>query len=165
MTATFTGGVIRDIEPGDRASLAEMLTHVREFDDEEVEVALELIDHAIDKTDDYRVLVALLPDGRVGGYVCHGPTPMTKATHDLYWIATDPNLRRSGVGRALVDALDAKLRAEGARLVRLETSSRDDYAATRAFYDRTGFQVLARITDFYSIGDDLLIYGKYYSGS
>jgi ribosomal protein S18 acetylase RimI-like enzyme len=155
-------GIVREIHLGDREPLAEMLARVREFDAEEVEVALELIDHAIHRTDDYRVLVAVL-DGAsaIGGYVCYGPTPMTQGTFDLYWIATDPSLRRSGVGKALVMALEQTLATEGARLVRLETSSRDDYAATRAFYDRTEFEVLARIRDFYSVGDDLLIYGKY----
>jgi hypothetical protein len=49
----------------------------------------------------------------------------------------------------------------GARLVRVETSGQPAYAATRAFYDRTKFEVVATIRDFYRTGDDLVVYGKY----
>jgi ribosomal protein S18 acetylase RimI-like enzyme len=154
---------VRPVSQGaeDRTAIARLLAATREFDPEEVRVALELVDHAIAHTDDYRVLVAELShDSSLVGYVCFGPTPMTRGTFDLYWIATDPAQRRAGIGRALVAALADTLRSEGARLVRLETSSRDDYEATRRFYDGTGFHVAARIPDFYDVGDDLVIYTR-----
>lgn len=155
--------VVRAIEARDRPALAALLTTVAEFTAEEVAVALELIDAAIDETDDYRVLVAeSARPGALDGYVCFGPTPMTTGTWDLYWIATSSAARRTGVGRALIDALDLALRREGARLVRVETSSRDGYQATRSFYDRTGFGVAATIREFYAPGDDLVIYARYY---
>ena len=43
----------------------------------------------------------------------------------------------------------------------IETSSKDKYAPTRHFYQRLGYVENARIRDFYRLGDDLLIYGKY----
>jgi ribosomal protein S18 acetylase RimI-like enzyme len=150
---------VRPVAAEDRAPIATLLAATHEFDAEEVRVALELVDHAIARTDDYRVLVAELSHS-LAGYVCFGPTPMTRGTFDLYWIATDPAQRRAGIGRALVAALADTLRSEGARLVRLETSSRDDYEATRRFYDGTGFRVAARIHDFYDVGDDLVIYTR-----
>jgi ribosomal protein S18 acetylase RimI-like enzyme len=86
---------------------------------------------------------------------------MTRATYDLYWIAVAPALKGRGIGRSLVARMEDELAAEGAKLVRLETASLDAYADTRSFYARVGYEVLARIKDFYWDGNDLLIYGHY----
>jgi len=102
------------------------------------------------------VLVAEL-DGRLAGYVCYGPTPMTAGTWDLYWIVTHPDARKSGVARALVERMEAELRAFGARLIRVETSRLDGYGAARAFYERLDYPVCAVLPDFYRPGDDLLV--------
>ena len=120
-------------------------------------VALELIDAALaEPGGEYRVLCAEL-DGRVAGYVCYGPTPMTEGTWDLYWIATHPDARGCGVARALVAKMEAELRGIGARRVRVETSRLDGYGAARAFYARLEDPVIAVLPDFYKEGDDLLV--------
>ena len=123
--------------------------------------ALELIDAARLNPlhPDYRVIVAE-HEGQLSGYVCFGPTPMTVGTFDMYWIATDPSVRGKGVGRALVQAMEAALRERGAKRVRVETSASDGYGATRDFYQRTQFLEEARLRDFYRDGDDLIILMK-----
>jgi ribosomal protein S18 acetylase RimI-like enzyme len=127
------------------------------FTREEVSVALELIDAALaEPGGEYRVLCADL-DGRIAGYVCYGPTPMTEGTWDLYWIATHPDVRGRGVARALTTRMESELRALGARLVRVETSHLDGYGAARAFYERLQYPVVAELVDFYKPGDDLLV--------
>ena len=148
---------VREARRDDEAGLIALVRSVAEFTPDEVEVALELIESTLAETDDYRVLVALEGD-RVVGYACFGPTPMTKGTFDLYWIASSRNARGSGVGRALIDAVMQRLRACGGRLLRVETSSRDEYIATRRFYDRASFEHAATIPGFYDVDDDLLIY-------
>jgi ribosomal protein S18 acetylase RimI-like enzyme len=99
-------------------------------------------------------------DARVVGVLAYGQTPMTDGTYDLYWIASDPELRRQGVGAALLRAMEADLRGRGARLVRIETSSTPIYQATRAFYERFQYGETARLRDFYRPGDDLVIFTK-----
>jgi hypothetical protein len=42
----------------------------------------------------------------------------------------------------------------------VETSSRSDYTATRAFYDRRGYVVAGSVRDFYAAGDDRIIFVK-----
>jgi ribosomal protein S18 acetylase RimI-like enzyme len=96
-------------------------------------------------------------DGRLAGYVCYGPTPMTEGTWDLYWIVTHPDARGCGVARALTTRMEAELRAIGARLVRVETSRLDGYGAARAFYERLQYPLVAELPDFYRPGDDLLV--------
>jgi ribosomal protein S18 acetylase RimI-like enzyme len=82
---------------------------------------------------------------------------MTVHTWDLYWMAVDGTMRGKGIGRGLCAAIDARIREAGGRIVRAETSSRDDYAGTVAFYLRTGYTISGRIPDFYRPGDDLII--------
>ncbi|GAC1353593.1 MAG: hypothetical protein NVSMB47_06290 [Polyangiales bacterium] len=151
---------VRDARLADRPALAALIGAVAEFDAEEQAVALELVDDALAARDDYRVLVAVANE-RVAGYACFGPTPMTRGTFDLYWIATSVAARGAGVGGALVEGVVARMRAEGGRLLRVETSSRSDYAATRRFYDRSGFAVAATIRDFYAPDDALVVYARY----
>jgi len=83
---------IRRVAPPDREPLAELLGRIETFSPVEVTCALELIDAALRPNDpDYQVLVAVR-DGKVLGYICYGPTPMTEGTFDLYWIASDPQV-------------------------------------------------------------------------
>ncbi len=112
-----------------------------------------------DEHPDYRVLVAE-DAGTLAGYVCFGPTPMTEATWDLYWIAADPAARGKGVGHELLLAAEAYARARGGRQVRIETSSLSEYEATRRFYDRHRYAEAARLRDFYRAGDDLVTLWK-----
>jgi ribosomal protein S18 acetylase RimI-like enzyme len=130
------------------------------FTKEEVAVALELIDAALaEPGGEYRVLVAE-SEGKLAGYICYGPTPMTEGTWDLYWIATHPEARGRGIARALTQRMESELREIGARQIRVETSQQENYGAAHAFYERMAYPVVARLPDFYKPGDDLLIMFK-----
>ena len=94
------------------------------------------------------------------GYACWGPTPGTQGTYDLYWIVVDPTWQGKGVGTQLLDAVERALLAAGGRLIVVETSSRDDYAPTRTFYERRGYAQAARLRGYYAPADDLVIYLK-----
>jgi ribosomal protein S18 acetylase RimI-like enzyme len=143
-----------------RAPLADLLAQTREFTEVEAAVALELVDLALAGSVDYRFWIDE-EGASVRGYVCFGKTPMTEGTYDLYWIAVSPAHKGRGLGRALVQKMEAEIAAEGAYLVRVETSGLEDYEATRAFYVRAGYEVVARVRDFYARGNDLVIYGHY----
>ncbi|MEZ4448099.1 MAG: N-acetyltransferase [Nannocystaceae bacterium] len=151
--------ILRPIHEGDRSALVAILEEA--FRPDEVAVALELIDLALAGSPDYQVLVAALPDLDldVAGYLCHGPTPMTAATHDLYWIVTHPQARGRGLARALIDAMESELRALGGRRnVRIETSEQESYGAARHLYARCGYEQATLLPDFYGPGDGLLIF-------
>ncbi|HEX5660730.1 MAG TPA: GNAT family N-acetyltransferase [Polyangiales bacterium] len=157
--------IVRELTPSDRAPLAELLARIAQFKPDEVEVALELIDAAIadPKGSGYECLVAVEGEALVG-YTCVGPTPMTEATWDLYWIAVDPSVQGRGVGRALYAAFVERMRTRGGRNVRIETSSKEDYASTGGFYERLGFRIDGRLRDFYAEGDDLLTFYRRVDG-
>ncbi len=102
-----------------------------------------------------------LESDTLAAYVCFGKTSMTQSTYDLYWLATCPDFRKRGVARDLVSALLDQLgkRTVGG-LVRVETSSREAYSGTRAFYLALGFDETACVPRFYAPDDDLIIFTK-----
>ncbi|HEV7992105.1 MAG TPA: GNAT family N-acetyltransferase [Gemmatimonadaceae bacterium] len=154
------------LRPHDRERIAELLVSTRVFSRDEIAVALELFDVGIHKQERAGADDANVPDyeftgafegERVLGYACVGPTPATEGTFDLYWLAVDPAAQGKGIGRALVRGVERDLRARGARLLLVETSSRPDYENTRAFYARCGYTEAARIRDFYAPADDRIM--------
>ena len=97
---------------------------------------------------------------RVLGFACYGPRDLTSGVFDLYWIAVDSNVHRSGVGRRLLTATEEAVRQAGGRMLIAETSGTPHYEATRKFYLGMGYILEATIRDFYSEGDDLAIFVK-----
>jgi GNAT superfamily N-acetyltransferase len=62
--------------------------------------------------------------------------------------------------RMLIEAVERQVAAKGGERIYIDTSGRDQYQPTRAFYERNGFCCEARLKDFYSPGDDRVIYVK-----
>jgi ribosomal protein S18 acetylase RimI-like enzyme len=155
---------IRPLRRDDRAPLHCILQETGVFTDDEIDIALELLDVTLDVPDqeDY-VIFAYEERGEVLGYYCVGPTPGTEGTFDLYWIAVNPAAHGKGVGTRLIAHAEAFVAGRGGRLLIAETSSRPHYKNTRMFYIRRGYGELARIRDYYRSGDDLVVYGKYLS--
>ena len=108
----------------------------------------------------YTFLGAFAADGRLLGYACYGPTPGTDHTYDLYWIAVDPAAQGTGTGTLLLGEVERRLAAVHGRLLVIETSSRPEYAATRAFYQARAYDEAARVGSFYAPDDDRVIYTK-----
>ncbi len=142
-----------------RAPLERLTAATGLFRPDEVAIAVQLLDDALAGDDDYRFLGAYADDVLVG-YACWGPTPGTTGTFDLYWIVVDPARQGKGVGTTLLHAVENKLRGDDGRLIVVETSSRPEYAPTRAFYERRGYAQAARLPGYYAPGDDLVIYLK-----
>lgn len=97
---------------------------------------------------------------QVVGYTCFGPHPLTEGTFDLYWIAVDPARRGQGIGRALLQRVEAEVVARGGRMLLVETSGSREYAPARRFYEENGYHYEAVVHDFYAPGDDLLVFKK-----
>jgi hypothetical protein len=65
---------IRDIQRKDRPGLKAILQAQEHFKPQEVKIALELIDIALEQPgqEDYRIHCVEASDGKVHGYVCYG---------------------------------------------------------------------------------------------
>jgi len=156
--------VIDEIRRTDREPLHRLLVGTGFFSEDEIAIALELIDVVLDRPEQKDYMIRVCRDGdRVLGYYCVGPTPATESTYDLYWIAVAPAMQGKGIGGALNAHLEELIRSRGGNLVVAETSSRPQYEKTRRFYRSCGYAELARIAGYYRPGDDLVVFGKYLS--
>ena len=86
--------MIRNLVEKDRKKIEKILVDTNNFNDEEIRVAMELIDiYLNDKGQkDYEIFVDE-EDNELKGYVCVGPRPLTVGTYDLYWIAVNPEVQ------------------------------------------------------------------------
>ncbi len=145
----------------DRSAIEGILRRSRVFREAEIGVALEVLDAYLTKPGqkDYQVYVASRAGAPVG-WVCFGRNEMTDGTFELYWIAVDPEHHREGVGRALMALAEYEASRQGGRMVAVETSSREDYHATRRFYVGLGYRQAALVPDYYAPGDGKVILVK-----
>lgn len=155
---------IRPVENRDRPRIEEIVTSSGNFNQEEVKTALELVDEALDKGEESGYIVKVLEmmgaSPWVVGYACYGPTPLTQGVYDLYWIVVDPRIQGKGFGRKLIASVEEDVLRRGGRMLLIETSSQDSYAGTIRFYEKSGYQEVARVKNFYRMGDDKLIFSK-----
>ena len=158
----FKGIIYRDKPiPSDVDSIRNIVRSSEFFSTEEVEMAVELLQENLSKGESsgyYFLLVEM--NERVVGYSCYGPIPCTKESYDLYWIAVLHEFRGRGIGRDLLALTEEKIGKMGGKRIYLDTSSRDQYEPTRSFYRAGGYEEEANLKDFYSPGDDKLIYVK-----
>ncbi|MCV2489543.1 GNAT family N-acetyltransferase [Geodermatophilus sp. YIM 151500] len=108
----------------------------------------------MERDDDPATVHLAARDGRgtvVGVVRVHPQTcpwrPDARAPWQLRGMATDPSVRGAGAGRALVDAVVARVRAAGGDLVWCEART-----PAAGFYQRTGFTVVTEPYDKPVIG-------------
>jgi ribosomal protein S18 acetylase RimI-like enzyme len=96
----------------------------------------------------------------ISGLAFCAPETLTDGTWNLLLIAIDPRAQGTGIGMALVNAIESRLRQEGARILLVETSGQEAFSRSRRFYVRCGFVEEARIRSFYADGDDKVVFWK-----
>jgi ribosomal protein S18 acetylase RimI-like enzyme len=127
----------------------------------EVEMAVQLVQERLSKGEPsgyYFLFVEI--NTRVVAYSCYGPIPCTKESYDLHWIAVLHEFRGRGIGRDLLKRTEMKISKIGGKRIYVDTSSREQYEPTRSFYRAGGYEQEAVLKDFYSPGDDKVIYVK-----
>jgi len=145
----------------DISRVREIIVSTRFFYDHEIEIAVELVEErlALGEVSEYYFVFAEL-EGIPVAYSCFGPIAMSKTSFDLYWIATHNDFRGKGIGRKLLDETYIHARELGCKILIAETSGLEHYAPTRAFYISNGFELEAKLKDFYTEGDDKIFYTK-----
>ena len=131
------------------------------FTSEETMIAAELVRERADRglPSGYEFLFASL-GGRMVGYTCFGPIAGAPGRWDLYWIVVRPDTQRGGIGRELMSRSESIMAAHGAKRVYVDTSTREAYQPTRAFYRAVGYRKGAELPDFYRVGDGKAIFVK-----
>lgn len=161
-STSLIGLVLRDtVGAADEARVRRLVHSTGFFNDDEVEVAAELVRERVSRgaASGYHFVLALR-DADLAAYACFGPIACTQSSYDLYWIAVDPVWQSRGVGRWLMGEAERRIAQMGGTRVYVETSSRAQYEPTRRFYERCGYAIAAQLTDFYAPGDDKVVFVK-----
>jgi GNAT superfamily N-acetyltransferase len=154
--------VLAKLRPSHRAKVASLLADTPEFTAAEVAVALELVDLALIDPAGAGYWFLVCEEGEsLLGYACFGPTPMTEACFDLYWLVVDRRARQKGIARQLLSSVERDVERAGGRMVRVETAGLELYRPARTLYERTGYLIAGHIRGFYAPGNDLFVFLKY----
>lgn len=155
--------IYRDIlKATDREAFKDLLESTGVFYDFEIDVAIEIVDVFLEKGEaSGYYFYAAEEEGRVRGYVNFGPTPCTKASWDVYWIAVSKQMQGKGLGASLLKMAEDKIASLGGQNIWIETSSRVDYLPTRSFYLKKGYVQVSELPEFYGPDDNKVILAKF----
>lgn len=150
-----------EVLAADLPAIRQLVAATGMFNTEEVGLAEELVAERLAKgpASGYEFIIAQRGKALVG-YACYGRIAGTQASYALYWIATAPQFQRTGIGRQLLGEVERRIVAAGGGRLYADTSGREQYAPTRAFYERMGFRQAAVLPDFFAPGDDKVIFVK-----
>jgi GNAT superfamily N-acetyltransferase len=153
--------MIRPTTPDDTPHLLSMAESTGVFSEADVVALREVLDeyHAEARGYGHRC-VTDEQEGRPIGFAYFIPAAMTDRTWDLWWIVVDKRIQAKGVGGRLLHHVEEAIRADGGRLLVLDTSSLPAYDLTRRFYLKHGYDVAAVVKDYYAEGHDKVIYRK-----
>lgn len=157
---------IRPVEAKDRERIRRILIAVARFTDDEIRAAVELVDQSLEHPERGEYLTYVLeepesgPNRMIQGYATYGATPKAEGVFDLYWIAVDPKQQGLGFGQLLLRFVENEVRRQKGRMLLIETQSKDSYAPTLRFYQRSGYEEISRIKDFYRIECDKVVFCK-----
>jgi ribosomal protein S18 acetylase RimI-like enzyme len=99
----------------------------------------------------------LADDGAGAALVAPEPAP---GVWNLLFLGVQPEARRRGVARALIGEVERRLRAQGARMLLIDTSTAPPMEAARRLYAALGYERVALISDYWGPGDGKLTFRR-----
>lgn len=131
------------------------------FNPAEKEIVKEILDDYERNPEKNYYLLGEEQDNVVLGFVIFGRTPLTESSWDIYWLMVDKYIQGKGIGRKLLKRVDEFIsRKQNGAVLRVETSTRKEFAHARNLYLRQEFKEVGRIPNFYGKDDDLIVYYK-----
>ena len=88
------------------------------------------------------------------------PEKFTEGTYNLLAIGVLKERQGQGIGKEMMDYIERILKEQSNRLLIVETSGTDEFELTRKFYLKLGYNLEATIRDFWTEGDDKVIFRK-----
>jgi hypothetical protein len=139
--------MIRPADPGDTPTLVSLARETGVFKPHDIQALQEVLDdyHAANRAAGH-LAVVLEEGGDLLGFAYYAPAALTDGT-SLLRHAEDEVRRRRG------------------RMLLIETSSLESYGPTRGFYLKHAYTEVARLPDYYTAGDDMVIFCKRFSVS
>jgi ribosomal protein S18 acetylase RimI-like enzyme len=156
--------MIRPTVPADTEALVAIASGTGVFKPIEIDALREVLAdyHATNNQYGHKS-VTLELHGKPAGFAYYAPAAMTDRTWYLYWIAVDKNVHAKGMGTRLLHHAEADIKAANGRVFFIETSSLPHYDLTRKFYLKHDYDQAAVLPDYYSDGDNMVVFRKKFS--
>lgn len=157
--------MIRPITEADTPALLSLTAGTGFFKPMEVETLAGVLDdyHDEEYANGHRAF--LLEEGEtVLGFAYHAPEEMTDRTWCLWWIVVAAEVQGRGLGAKLLAFVEEDIRAQGGRMLVVETADTPRYEPTRRFYVNRGYTTAAHIHDYYADDDGMVVFTKRISG-
>jgi ribosomal protein S18 acetylase RimI-like enzyme len=153
--------MIRPTVPADTPGLLVLAQGTGVFKPHEIQALDEVLSdyHASNREGGHRS-VTWEEDGQLFGFAYWAPAAMTDRTWYLYWIAVRKQRQAGGIGGELMKYVEDDIRKAGGRVLFIETSGLPHYQLTRRFYLKLGYEQAAVLPDYYSDGDDMVVFRK-----
>ena len=154
---------LRPARADDRASIRDVAVASGLFSADEVSFLDPMLDGYVEGSLEGHHWVVVVDGERIVAAAYYAPGPFAFRMVNLYFIAVLPEAQGTGAGTRLLGHVEDALRALGPDVVQtliVETSSTDDFAATRAFYEKRGFEEEATIRRFYGPDDHKVVFWK-----
>jgi ribosomal protein S18 acetylase RimI-like enzyme len=151
--------MIRDVTSDDVDTIADVAIASTLFEPDDRPFLHEMVaDHLARGVENGTRMRVIEADGGIVGVVFYQPKAAADGVWDLTMIAVPADRHGNGHGTRLMRHVEEELRREGQRLILVETSATEAFRATRAFYERRGYREEARVRDYWSDGDDLVLF-------
>lgn len=148
---------IRMIAQNDISDLKRVLDTIELFPSEMLE---EMISEYLKNPNSEEVWFTEIKHGKAISIGFCAPEKLAEGTYNLYAIGVRSDFQSQGTGRRMMTFIENHLRANGHRILIVETSGIDDFELTRKFYEKLGYHREAVIRDFWKDGDDKVIFWK-----
>ena len=86
--------------------------------------------------------------------------PMTDRVWNLLFLGVRRDRQSAGIGTALLQRVEERLRAASQRMLVIETTNGEEFEPARSFYERHGYDREGTVRDFYAQGMHKLCYRK-----
>jgi GNAT superfamily N-acetyltransferase len=158
--------MIRPADPGDTATLVSLARDTGVFKPHDIQALQEVLDdyHATNRAAGH-LAVVLEEGGELLGFAYYAPAAMTDGTWHLWWIAVRKEQQGRGLGTVLLRHVEEEVVRRRGRMLLIETSSLDSYRPTRTFYLKHAYKEVARLPDYYTAGDDMVIFCRRFAVS
>ena len=148
---------VRAVQINDVESLMEVLDSIELFPSEMLD---DMIEDYFSNEESMDIWFTAVKDGIPISLGYCAPERLTESTFNLYAIGVRKDLQGEGIGMKMMGYLEDVLKEKGDRILIVETSGSDDFRLTRLFYEKLGYTKEAVIRDFWTAGDDKVIYWK-----
>jgi ribosomal protein S18 acetylase RimI-like enzyme len=147
-----------------RADIPELITlteGTKVFKPHEIEALGEVLDDYFAVNHQHgHVAVTWEQEGKILGFAYYAPAAMTDRSWYLYWIAVRSQVQAKGIGAKMLHHAEQDIRRQNGRVLFIETSSLPHYDKTRKFYERQSYELTGVLRDYYSDGDDMVVFRK-----